>query len=103
MAVAVAVEIAPPESNPPLFTEAQKSKQTFLVPLKIPRAIMSKLALNSYSTLADLDDFGHKEFEYFCSAKIRQDLYRGGTNYSDKFIKHLQGLVLRASEIKRIN
>ena len=64
---------------------------------------MSNLALNGYRTLADYAYFGHKDFEYFCSAKIRQALNRGGANYSNKFIKRLQGLVWRALEMKRLN
>ena len=64
---------------------------------------MSNLALNGYRTLADYAYFGHKDFEYFCSAKIRQALNRGGANYSNKFIKRLQGLVWRSSEIKCLN
>ena len=64
---------------------------------------MLNFALNGYSTLAELAYFGHKDFEYFCSAKIIQALNRGGAKYSDTVIKHLRGLVWRASEMKRLN
>ena len=64
---------------------------------------MDNIALNGYSTLADLDYFVHKNFEDFCSASIRQDLNCGGANYSNKVIKRLQGLVWRESDIKRLN
>ena len=64
---------------------------------------MDNIALNGYSTLADLDYFVHKNFEDFCSASIRQDLNRGGANYSNKVIKRLMGMVWIASEMKRLN
>ena len=53
--------------------------------------------------MADLDYFDHEDFGYFCFAKIRQVLNRGGANYSDNFIKRLQGLVWIASEMKHLN
>ena len=56
-----------------------------------------------YSTLADLEYFGHKDFEYFCSSKIIQALNRGGSNYNAKVVKCLQGLVWKAPEMKGIN
>ena len=87
MVGAVAVAISPPTYNPPLLTVAQNFKQTFLGPLQIPGAIVLNLAINFYSTLDDLDYFGHKNFEYFFSKKIRQALNRGGANYSKNFIK----------------
>ena len=64
---------------------------------------MSNISLISYSTLADLDYFGHKDFEYLFSANIRQALNRFGANYSNKVIKRLQVLVWRASYMKRPN
>ena len=64
---------------------------------------MSNISLNGYINLAELDYFGHKDFEDFCSVNIRQALNRGGANYSDNFIKHLQGLIWRASEINHLN
>ena len=70
---AVAVAIVPPASTPPLLIEAYKSNL-----LQIPRYIVLNIALNGYSTLADLAYFGQKDFKYFCSANIRQDLNRGG-------------------------
>ena len=97
MAGDVAVEILLPASTPPLLTEEKKFKQTLLGPLQIPGDIVLKISLYGYSNLADLAYFGHKDFEYFCSANIRQALNRGDANYSDMFIKHLQGLVWRAS------
>ena len=63
---------------------------------------MSNIALNGYSNLDDLAYFGHKDFEDFCSTNIRQDLNCGGTNNRYKVIKHFQGMVWRASEIKRL-
>ena len=53
--------------------------------------------------MADLDYFGLKEFEDFFSANTRQALNRGGTTYSDNFIKRLRVLVWRSSETNRIN
>ena len=103
LAGAIAVAIAPPTSNPPLLTEAQKFEQTLLGPFQIPGSILSNLAINGYSTLDDLAYFGHKYFEYFCSVNIRQYLNRGGANYSDKVIKILQGMVWRASDMNRLN
>ena len=93
----VAVEIVPLASTPPLLKDAHKFKQTLLGPLQVPGAIVSNLALNGYITLADLDYFGHKDLEDFCSTKIRQALNPGGPKYSKKVIKRLQGLVWRAS------
>ena len=80
LARAVAVAIVPCASNPSILMEAQNFEQTLLGPLQIPRAIVSNRALNSYSTLDDLDYFGYKYFEDFCSAKIRHALKRGGAN-----------------------
>ena len=60
LAGAVAVSIAPPASNPPVLTEAHNFEQTFLGPLQIPVAIVSNIAINGYSNLADLDYYGHK-------------------------------------------
>ena len=99
---AIALEIVPPAPHPPLLIEAHKSKQNLLGPLKIPGDIVLNLALNGYSTLADLASFGHKDFEYFCSDKIRQYFKHGGANYIEKVIKRLQGLVWRSSEMKRL-
>ena len=59
------VAVVPTASNPPLLTEAQNFEQTLLGPLQIPGAIVSNIALNGYSTLADLAYFGHKDFEDF--------------------------------------
>ena len=70
---------------------------------KIPGAIVSNLALNGYSTLADLVYLGHKDLETFYSSNIRQALNRDGANYSNKVIKRLNVLVWRASEMKRLN
>ena len=103
MAGAVVFETITPASTPLLLTEAQKSGQNLLGPLQIPWAIVLNFSLNGYSTLADLLYFCHKDFEDFCSTKIIQALICGGTNYSDNVIKHLQGLVWRASEMKRLN
>ena len=103
MSGAVAVAIVPPAYNTPLSTEAQKFKQTFLVTLHIPGYIVLNLALNVYSTLADLSYFGHKDFEDFCSAKVIQALNHGVANYNNHVIKRLQGLVWRALEMKRLN
>ena len=64
---------------------------------------MSNISLNGYINLAGLDYFGRKDFEIFCSTKIRQALNRGGANYIDKVIKRFHGLVWRESEIKRLN
>ena len=75
----VVVEIAPPASNPPMLTEAQKFEQTLLEQLQILGDIVSNLALDCYITLAKLAYFGHKKFGDFCSGNIRQDLSRGGT------------------------
>ena len=86
MSGAIVVAIAPPASNPPLLTESQKFKHTLMGSLQIPGAIVPNLALNGYSILADLAYFGHKYFEDFYSAKIRQALNCGGANYSDKVI-----------------
>ena len=65
----VAVAIVPPEYTPTPLIEAQKLEQKFLGPLQIPGDIVSNLALNCYITLVDLDYFGHKGFEDFCSAR----------------------------------
>jgi len=90
--------------QPPVpLTEEQKFEQTLLGALQIPQPIIANLALNGYNTMADLAYFGHKDFEDYCHAKARQALNRGGANYSDKVIKRLQGLVWRASEMKRLN
>ena len=51
----------------------------------------------------DLAYFFHNYLKYFCSARIRKDFNRGGANYSDKFIKLLQGLVWRSSYTNRLN
>ena len=103
MAGAVVFETITPASTPLLLTEAQKFGQNLLGSLKIPGAIVLNFALNGYSTLTDLAYFGHKDFEYFCSAKIIQALNRGDAKYSDNVIKDLQGLVWRASDMKRLN
>ena len=71
--------------------------------MQIPGAIVSNLALNGYSTLSELANFGHKDFEYFCSSKIRHALSHGGASYNDKVIKRLHGMVWRASKMKRLN
>ena len=89
LAVAVALATVPLEYNPLLWTDEQKSEKILLGPLKIPRAIVSNLALSGYSTLDDLAYFGHKEFEDLCSSKIKQALNRGGAKYSNKVIKRL--------------
>ena len=86
-----------PASNPLLLKEENKFEQTLLVPLQISGSLVFNLALNGYSNLANLDYFGHKDFEDFCSAKIIQALDHSGANYSYKFIKHLQVIVWRAS------
>ena len=85
-----------PASTQPLLTEAQNFKQTLLGPLQIPGAIILNLAPNGYSTLDELLYFGHKDFEDFFSAKIRQALNHDGANYRNMFIKCLQELVWRS-------
>ena len=102
MAVAVALAIASPVSNPQLLTEVQKFEQILLGPLKIPRAIVLNLVLNRCSTLDDLSSLGKKDFKHFCSANIRQALNRGGANYSNRVIKHLHGMVCRSLAMKRL-
>ena len=89
MSGAVVVTIVPPAYTPPLLTEAKKFEQTFMGPFKIPGDILFDLALNGYSTLAELVYFGHKDFEYLFSAKIIQALNRDFANYSDKGTKLL--------------
>ena len=92
-----AVAAVAPASPPLLFTEEHNFGLNLLGPLKIPGTIVSNLAPNGYSNLDDLDYFGHKDFGYFYSAKIRQYLNRGGANYNEEVTKLLQGLVWRAS------
>ena len=64
---------------------------------------MSNIALNGYSAFADSEYFGHKDFEDFWSAKIRQVFNHSGAIYSYNVIKQLRGMVWRASEMNPLN
>ena len=97
------VAIVPLAPNQPPLVEAQKFKHTLMVPLQIPVAIVANIELNGYIALDDLVYFDHSDVEDFCSARIIKALNFGGANYSNTFIKRLQVLVWRASEMKRLD
>ena len=86
-----------------LESEAQKFSRILHESLNATANIVTDIHENGYSKLEDLAYFWHKEIVENCNNNFFQTILQGGDNYSDRTMKHLQGLVWRASETKQLN
>ena len=71
--------------------------------MNVTANIVTNLHVNGYRKLEDLAYFGYKEIVEYCNNKNNQTIVHDYANYGDRTMERLQGLVWRASRMKRIS